>query len=93
MRGIRRWLTGTALLTGTAAWAQGPPAPEPPIAAALPGGTVVGSHGAPVAGVTLLPVADKSVPAAPAAGAPIVAPPPADARPAAGPVVVPECRW
>jgi len=90
MRGIRRWLTGTALLTGTAAWAQGPPAPEPPIAAALPGGTVVGSHGTPVAGVTVLPAADKSAAAAPAAGAPIVAPPAADAKPGAGPILVPE---
>ena len=92
MRGIRRWLTGTALLTGTAAWAQGPPVAEPPIAAALPGGTVVGSHAAPVAGVTLLPVADKSVPAAPAAGAPIVDPPPAEGKLAVGPMLVREAR-
>ena len=92
MRGIRRWLTSAALLTGTAASAQPPtapvPAPEPPIAAALPGGTVVGGNGGP-AGVTVLPIADS--PAPPAAGAPLVVPPPpVNGRVAAGPVLVPD---
>ena len=95
MRGIRRWLTSAALLTGTAAWAQPPmapvPAAEPPIAAALPGGTVVGGSGAPLAGATVLPIAEETPPLlpAPAAGAPLVAPPPAAGRivPPAPPLV------
>lgn len=89
MRGTRRWLTSAALLTGTAAWAQSPALPaEPPIAAALPGGTVVGSHRVMTAGVTVLPVADPPPPA-PAAGAPIVPLAPVG-KPAAGPVLVPD---
>lgn len=93
MRGIRRWLTSAALLTGTAASAQPPmapvPAAEPPIAAALPGGTVVGGHGAAAPGVTVLPVGDA--PAPPAAGAPIVVPPPAPSGKAVpGPALGPE---
>jgi hypothetical protein len=91
MRGIRRWLTSAALLTGTAASAQPPmapvPAAEPPIAAALPGGTVVGGLGAPAPGVTILPVADT-----PAAAAPIVVPPPLAGKPVLvpdGPLVTP----
>ena len=92
MRGIRRWLTSVAVLTGTAAWAQPPmspvPAAEPPIAAALPGGTVVGGHGSPTAGVTVLPIADG--PALPAAAAPIAAPTPVDGKPASGPILMPQ---
>jgi len=104
MRGIRRWLTSAALLSGSAAWAQSPalppvPADEPPIATALPGGTVVsGGRPAsqPAAPVTLLPIADTPPtagappvpgPGMPAAGAPIVAPPPPTVKPG-GPMFV-----
>jgi len=94
MRGSCRWLTSAALLTGTAAWAQSPALPpppaEPPIAAALPGGTVVGSHRSPTASVSVLPVADPAPPPGPAAGAPIVAPPAVNGGPVSGPVLVPE---
>ena len=83
MRGIRRWLTSAALLTGTTATAlaQSPvplPAPvaEPPIAAALPGGTVVGAHAAPVASVTVQALDAVPKPAPPAAATPIDSPPP-----------------
>src|SRR4051812_21992404 len=87
MRGIRRWLTSAALLSGTtAALGQGPMLPvpptvteaEPPIATALPGGTVVGSHGSvPIATTPVLApeAAPGPIPAGPAAAAPIVTPP------------------
>jgi hypothetical protein len=74
MRGIRRWLTSAALLTGTTALAQSPP-DEPPIAAALPGGTVVGSQNGPVVRASFLTSA-ASAANPPAAGAPIDIPPP-----------------
>lgn len=92
MRGFRRWLTSAALLTGTAASAQSPAA-EPAIAAALPGGTVVGAPGSnPAASVTVLPIADTPPTPGPAAGAPIVVPttPPNGGKVIAGPALIPE---
>jgi len=89
MREIRLWLAGVALVMGTAvATAQQPTrlpglVAEPPIATALPGGTVVGSmrNQVPVASVSVLSVDEPppAAPAPPAAGAPIV--------PAPGPFV------
>jgi hypothetical protein len=96
MRGIRQWVTGAAVLAGTAgAAAQGPaPLPglvaEPPIAAALPGGTVVGSTRAPqTGGVTILTpaAAPPPAPVGPPVAAPVIVAPPA--RPAMGGVVLP----
>lgn len=90
MRGIRRWLTSAALLSGTAALAQStapPPTPaeEPPIAAALPGGTVVGSHGttapaaAPLPAGNLVSTNDTPAPSpVPAAAAPLTPVPATD---------------
>jgi hypothetical protein len=69
-----------------------PPA-EPPIATALPGGTVVGSQRTSSASVSILPVADPAPPPspAPAAGAPIVGPAPTvNGKQAGGPVLMPE---
>jgi hypothetical protein len=95
MRDIRHWLAGAALLAGTAvAMAQPPtrlpgPVAEPPIAAALPGGTVVGSmrNSTPVASVNIMAV-EEPPPAPPAAGAPIV---PAPGPIVPGPVPPPGC--
>lgn len=91
MRGIRRWLVSAALLSGTAASAQSPVA-EPPIAAALPGGTVVGAHGSATASVTVLPIADTPPAPAPAAGTPLVVPPPTanGGKAVSGPTLVPD---
>lgn len=80
MRGIRYWLIGAALLAGAAKVAGQAPGPlpvapgEPPIAVALPGGTVVGSSQPPLASVSVLtPDAPlQTSPPPPAAGAPIV---------------------
>ena len=77
MRGIRRWLTSAALLTGTTALAQSPAgADEPAIATALPGGTVVGSNAPPVQRASFLTTAAAAA-NPPAAAAPIDAPAPA----------------
>ena len=78
MRGIRRWLTGTALLTGTAAWAQGPPgrsrrSPRPCRVAPWSGRTVPASPASPAAGGRGLDLRRRPLPP----GAPIVPPPPA----------------
>jgi hypothetical protein len=78
MRGIRQSLISAAVLAGTAVAVAQTPAPlpvpvsEPAIAAALPGGTVVGSHGSPVAAVPMLATAE---PATPSAATPPVAAP------------------
>jgi hypothetical protein len=88
MRGIRRWLSSAALLTGTTALAQSPaPADEPAIATALPGGTVVGSNATPTSTVSVLPTVNTPKVAVPSAAAPIDIPPPSAvpvAPPAAG---------
>src|SRR5437660_168661 len=82
MRGIRRWLSSAALLSGTTALAQSPEmspvlTDEPAIATALPGGTVVGSHAAPAGSVSTVPIAATPESMPPAAAAPLTAPPPA----------------
>lgn len=84
MRGIRRWFTTAVVLAGPCvAVAQMPvgkpsQSSEPPIAVALPGGTVVGSIRSPVVeGPILTATADPApIPNAPAAAAPIVEPVP-----------------
>jgi hypothetical protein len=77
MRTIRYWLIGAALLAGAANVAgQGPG--EPPIAAALPGGTVVGSNQPLLGSASVLtPDTLPQTSPPPAAGAPIVTIPPA----------------
>jgi hypothetical protein len=75
MRGIRRWLTSAALLSGTTALAQAPALPatpmaDPPIAAALPGGTVVGGLHTSTPSVTTLASPTKAPIAAPIAAEP-----------------------
>ncbi|HEX3152022.1 MAG TPA: hypothetical protein VHR66_28370 [Gemmataceae bacterium] len=105
MRGIRRWLTSAALLTGTTVFAQAPklpasPEPEPPIAAALPGGAVVGTQRTSTASVSVLTPATKGLVLPPAVASPIdspaptvldVAPPPASvaADASVGPIPAP----
>jgi hypothetical protein len=85
MRGIRRWVTTAVVLAGPfAAVAQTPigkpsSSAEPPIAVALPGGTVVGSSRGPVTqGPVLTATAEPAPePRAPAAAEPIAEPAPA----------------
>lgn len=68
MRGIRQWLSSAAVLTGTAVAVAQTPAPlpvpisEPAIAAALPGGTVVGSNRPQVATPSILATAEPATP-------------------------------
>lgn len=85
MSGIRRWFPGAVLLIGYGVSFAQTPGTEPAIAAALPGGTVVGSTRAPVASVTTVSTNAEPVapPKTPAAAAPIVpkTPVPADAPP------------
>src|SRR5262245_56672823 len=96
MLGYRRWLSSAALLAGTTAWAQSPAPPalapppaEPPIAVALPGGTVVGTHASSAGNVPVLTAANAAPP--PPAGAPIVGPLPiAGGGPPAPAMLVPD---
>lgn len=85
MRGIRRWLLTAIVLAGPfTAVAQTPVGKPsqftepPPIAAALPGGTVVGSNRGPVVESPLLTATAEPMPEpkVPAAAAPIVEPGP-----------------
>ena len=73
MRGIRRWLPSAFLVAGCGVSFAQSPGEEPAIAAALPGGTLVGSTRAPVAAVPTVSTKAELVapPKAPAVAAPI----------------------